>query len=127
MDILYGEEWPSRVIACLHRLEPLGVDLTSTYHIHPLYGLFGGWEIVNTVGLAHLLFGLFGICGWAAGLRLPVPLLERDAIAPTAVTDYDEDGLVVACNQDVFVAVNCDSILGEDRNCVVVDCFANAH
>ena len=58
---------------------------------------------------------------------MPVPLLEWDAIAPTAVTDSDEDGLVVACNQDVFVVVNCDGILGEDRNCVVVDCFANAH
>ena len=54
-------------------------------------------------------------------------LLERDTIAPTAVTDYDEDGLVDACNQDVFILVKCDGILGEDRNCVGVDCFANAH
>ena len=95
LDILHREEWPSHVIDCLHCLEPLGVDWISTYHIHPLYGLIGGWEIVNTVGLAHHLFGLFGICGWAAGL-------EWDAIAPTAATDSDGNGLVVACNQEVL-------------------------
>ena len=52
-DILHGEEWPTRVVTCLDRLETYGLDWIATNRMHPLDGLFGGWEIVNTVGLAQ--------------------------------------------------------------------------
>ena len=71
LEITHGEEWPSRVVAGLHGLDPCGLDWVTTHCMHPLDGLFGGWEIVNAVGLAHRLLGLFG---WAAGLPLPALL-----------------------------------------------------
>ena len=71
LDISHGGDWPSNVIAFPHRLEPRGFDWIFIYRMDSLDGLFGGWEIVNAVGLAHRLLGLFG---WAAGLPLPALL-----------------------------------------------------
>ena len=49
-----------------------------------------------------------------AGLPLASPLLERYVIAPAAVADPDEDGLVLEYDQDVFFVVNFYAIFGED-------------
>ena len=41
-------------------------------------------------------------------------LLDQDAIEPTDVTNPDEDGIVLACDQDVFFVVKFYVIFGED-------------
>ena len=92
--------------------------------MHLVYCLLVGWEIVNAVGQAQRFLGLFG---WVSGLPLAAPLLEWDAIVPAAVADMDDDGLVFVRYQYVFFEVYRDFVLGEDRSCVVVGRFANAH
>ena len=47
-------------------------------------------------------------------MPLALSLLERDVIAPRAVADSDDDGLVIECDQDVFFVVKFDVIFGED-------------
>ena len=49
-----------------------------------------------------------------AGLPLALSLLDQDVIALADVADPDEDGLVLACDQDVLFVVNLYVIFGED-------------
>ena len=79
--------------------------------MHTFDGLLGGRKILHVFGLSQRLSGLLG---WVAGLPLASLLLERYAIAPAAVADSDEDGLVLACDQDIFFVVNFYVIFGED-------------
>ena len=105
MDISDCEEWPSSVITCFNCLEPCGLDGITTHRMHPFDGFLDGQKIVHVVGLSESLSGLLGL---VAGLPLALPLLERDAM------DTNEDGLVLACDKDVFFVVNFYVIFRED-------------
>ena len=59
-DILHSEEWPTHVVSCLDCLEQHGFNWIAANRMHPFDRLFGGWEIVNTIGLAQRLLGVFG-------------------------------------------------------------------
>ena len=68
LDVLGSKERPAYKVAGLDSFEPSGFDWVSTDCMHPFDGLFSGWEVGDTVGLAEDDLRLFG---WGLGLPLP--------------------------------------------------------
>ena len=50
-DVLCGEEWPTRKVAGLNCFESYGFDWVAADGMHPLNSLFGGGEVVDTIGV----------------------------------------------------------------------------
>jgi hypothetical protein len=79
--------------------------------MHPLDGLFGGWQIIDTVGLQEC-----SPCFCGRALRLPVSvmLLERDTIAATLITCPNEDWCTLARDKDIVFVIHLNIIFGEN-------------
>ena len=92
--------------------------------MHPFDGLFGGRQVVDTVGLSQ---GVSCFLGWVPRLPVPFVLHKRDSVSSMPVTGANEEGLTSASDEYVCVFMYGDPCLGEYGNVAVVTCFADAH
>jgi len=92
--------------------------------MHPFDGLFSGREIVDTVGLAEDVLGLFGR---RTGLPSASSLDKRYPIPPIGIPGPYEDRFAFARDEDISFVVYCDPIFCEDGNGAGIGRFAYAH
>jgi hypothetical protein len=124
LDVADGEQWPSNEVAGLDGFEPGGLDGVSTHRVYPSDGLFGGWEVVYTVGVAE---GLSCLLGRVPRLPSSFVLGEWDAVASMCVAGANEEGFTLASDEHVGVFVDGDTGLSEDGDGAVITGFTNAH
>ena len=113
LDVAHCEEWPADEVTGFDGRQPSGFDWVPAYCMHPFNGLFSGREIVDAVGLAEDVLGLFGRC---TGLPSAASLDKRYPIPPTGIPGPYEDRFAFACDEDISFVVYGDPIFGEDGN-----------
>ena len=86
--------------------------------------MFGGRQVIDTVGL--LEYG-FGSLGWASGSPVVTVLGERDTIPTVVVADPYENGLTLAGDEYIVFLMDGDTILCKNGDGAIVGQFANAH
>jgi len=79
--------------------------------VHPFDGLFSQWEIVDTVGLSECLSRLFG---WTSRLPLSTLLHQWYSVSAMAISNSDEDGFALACDEHVFFLEHINAFFCED-------------
>jgi hypothetical protein len=92
--------------------------------VHPLDRFFGRGEVVNTVGLFEIFFGVF--C-WMPGLPIASIFYEWYSVPAPLVSFSNENGFALACYENVFFFVDSNSFLGENGYVAIVCCFPDAH
>jgi len=92
--------------------------------MHPFNGLFSGREVIDAVGLAEDVLGLFGRC---TGLPSAASLDKRYPIPPIGIPGPYEDRFAFARDEDISFVVYCDPIFGEDGNGAGIGRFAYTH
>ena len=90
--------------------------------MHPTNGLFYRGEVIHAVGL---LQGLVDTGSWGARLPLAALLDERNAVAPLVITDPNKNGLSLARDEHVGLAMDGDTIFCENGDSVVIGEPAN--
>lgn len=109
----------------LYCFEPSGLDWETTDGMHPLDGFFGVWEIVDTVGLTEDGLGFLG-----GAARLPGTcgrLDEGDSVPAPCVTHTNEDGLVLAGDEDIVFFEDGHAVVSENGHHAVVGSLTYAH
>ena len=79
--------------------------------MHPFDGLFGGWEIVDTVVLSECFLRLFG---WTSRLPLSPLLHQRYSVSSVAISYSNKDGFALACDEHIFFLERIDAFFCED-------------
>jgi hypothetical protein len=79
--------------------------------MHPFDGLFGGWEIVDTVGLSECFLRLFR---WTLQLPLSPLLHQWYLVSSLAISNSDEDEFALACDEHIFFLEYTDAFFCED-------------
>jgi hypothetical protein len=95
--------------ACFDGFEPSKFYWVTTYGMHPFDGLFGGWEIVDTVGLSECFSCLFG---WMSWLPLSLLLHQWYLVSSVAISYFNKDEFALAGDEYVFFLI--DAFFCED-------------
>jgi hypothetical protein len=92
--------------------------------MEPLDGLFGGRQVIDTVGL---LENGFGSLGWVSGSPVVTVLGERDTIPTVVVANPYQDGFTLAGDEDIVFLMDGDTVCCKDGDGAIVGQFAYAH
>jgi hypothetical protein len=124
LDVFGCQERPTHEVAGVDGFDPRGSYWVSTDGMHPLDGLFCGWEVIDAVGLAE---GSACFRGWGPGLPLTAVLDEWYAVAAVFVADSYEEGFAVAGDEHIGFFVDGDSIFGEYGHGAIISGFSYTH
>ena len=92
--------------------------------MHLIDCFFGRGEVVHTVGLFEVFFGV--LC-WLPWLPIAPNLYKWYPVSAPLVSFANENGFAFACYEYVFIFVDSNSFPGEDGYVAIVSCSPDAH